>query len=202
MGLKGSAFAALAAAVLAASLGVAGWAVTDRLEQDDDFCNACHVRVGMPLHREIRRDFDARPAASLAAAHAVAGTTQRADGALRCIDCHGGASPLGRARVKALAAKDAFFYVAGRFAEPRAMRWPLWDEDCRKCHASFAARSDASGRAPRFHELAVHNVALGVGCVECHLAHATRVDRSAHFLDTQAVRAQCARCHSEFARGG
>jgi len=202
MGLQGSAIVALAAATLGASLGVAGWAVTDHLEQDDDFCNACHVSVGMPLHREIRRDFDARPATSLAGAHAASGSTLRAHGALRCIDCHGGASLLGRARVKALAAKDAFFYAAGRFEEPRSMRWPLWDEDCRQCHASFEARSDASGRSPGFHELAVHNAALGVGCVECHRAHATRVDRSAYFLDTQVVRAQCARCHSEFAQGG
>jgi len=199
MGPKGS---ALVAGVLAAALGVAGWAVTDRLEQDDDFCNACHVSVGMALHREIRRDFAARPARSLAGAHAVAGRAARTGGGLRCIDCHGGASLLGRARVKALAAKDAFFYVTGRFEEPRSMRWPLWDEDCRKCHASFEAHAGASGRSPGFHELAVHNVALGVGCVECHRAHATRVDSEAHYLEIQAVRAECARCHSEFARGG
>ena len=142
MGPRGFAIGALAAAVLAASLGAAGWAVSDHLEQDDDFCNACHVSKEMPLHLEIRRDFDARPAASLAGAHAAARATHRDDGALRCIDCHGGTSLAGRVRVKALAAKDAFFYLTGRFEEPRAMRWPLWDEDCQKCHASFEERSD------------------------------------------------------------
>jgi len=198
MGLRGLAIAV----VLAASLGAAGWGVTDRLEQDDDFCNACHVSVGMPLHREIRRDFDARPAASLAGAHAAAGSAGREDGAFRCIDCHGGASWLGRARVKTLAAKDAFFYVVGHFEEPRSMAWPLWDEDCRKCHARFDEPADEGGDAQRFHALAVHNARLGVDCVECHLAHATGVDRGAHFLAAPTVRAQCARCHTEFAQGG
>jgi nitrate/TMAO reductase-like tetraheme cytochrome c subunit len=126
----------------------------------------------------------------------------RDDGALRCIDCHGGSSLAGRLRVKALAAKDAFFYLSGRFEEPRAMRWPLWDEDCRKCHASFAERSSESWRSPGFHELAVHNARLGVGCVECHQVHESGGDPSVNFLDTGAVRAQCARCHSQFAEGG
>jgi len=202
MGLRGFAIGALAAAVLGASLAAAGWAVSDHLEQDNDFCNACHLSEEMPLHLEIRRDFDARPAASLAGAHAAAGAAHRDDGALRCIDCHGGTSLAGRVRVKALAAKDAFFYGIGRFEEPQAMRWPLWDEDCRKCHASFEERRPESWRSPGFHELAVHNAELGVGCVECHRVHETGGDPDVHFLDTGAVRAQCARCHSQFAEGG
>jgi hypothetical protein len=44
--------------VLGALLGAAGWVVSDHLEQDNDFCNACHVSAEMPLHREIRRDFE------------------------------------------------------------------------------------------------------------------------------------------------
>ncbi len=201
MGLPGFAIGALAAAVLAASLAAVGWVVTDHWEQDNDFCNACHSSAGMPLHSEIRRDFDARPAASLASAHAAAGAAWRDDGAFRCIDCHGGTSLLGRARVKALAAKDGLVYVSGRFEEPKAMRWPLWDEDCRKCHASFDAPGRDAWRAPAFHELAVHNVELGVDCVECHRVHEVRVEPGVHFLDNEAVRAQCARCHSDFAQG-
>jgi hypothetical protein len=195
MGLRGPLCVALAAALL---LGAAGWAVTDRLEQDDDFCNACHVSAGVPLHIEIRRDFDARPTASLAAAHAVASAQHRADGVLRCIDCHGGTSWLGRTRVKTLAAKDALLYLSGRFEEPEGMRWPLWDEDCRKCHAGFAEGPADAGRSARFHELAVHNAELGVDCVECHVVHQRGVDPAAFFLDAPRVRAQCARCHSQF----
>jgi nitrate/TMAO reductase-like tetraheme cytochrome c subunit len=202
MGRLRFAIAALAAGVLGASLGAAGWAVTDRLEQDDDFCNACHVSTEVPLHAGIRRDYDARPPASLAGRHAQAGVAERDDGRFRCIDCHGGKSLLGRARVKALAAKDALVYLSGRFEEPEQMRWPLWDEDCLACHASFEATGDDVWGASRFHGLAVHNARLGVNCVECHFAHDAGGDPGAFFLHAKSVRAQCARCHSEFEEGG
>jgi hypothetical protein len=186
------------AAALGAIAGPTGWLVTDRLERDNDFCTSCHLEPGVALHAALRRDFDARPAASLAAAHAASGLEGRAAGDFRCIDCHGGASLAGRARVKALAAKDAFWYVVGHFEEPEGMRWPLWDEDCAKCHASFAEREAEPWRTPRFHELSVHNVELGVGCVECHSAHEPGGNAEAWFLHAAAVRSQCARCHAEF----
>jgi nitrate/TMAO reductase-like tetraheme cytochrome c subunit len=201
MGLRGLLVAACAAAAAAAALGASGWAVADHLEQDDDFCNACHVSADVPLHREIRRDYDTRPARSLAGAHAAARAERRTDGAFRCIDCHGGAGWLGRARVKALAAKDALAYALGRFEEPQSMRFPLRDEDCLRCHTRFEAAGEATSGAPRFHELALHNAALGVACVECHGAHATGGDPRASFLRASSVRAQCARCHSQFAEG-
>lgn len=191
---------ALALVAVLGGVGAAplGWLVTDRLERDDDFCNACHLAPDRPLHREIRRDFDARPPASLAAAHGAARVEARDDPAFRCIDCHGGASPLGRARVKALAGLDAFWYVTGRFEEPDHMDFPLWDEDCAKCHARFDETPSPSWQAPRFHELAVHNVDLSVRCVECHRAHAPGGADESHFLHADLVRGRCARCHTEF----
>jgi hypothetical protein len=201
MGRPGLAIAALGA-LLGASLGVVGWVVTDHLEQDDDFCNACHVSTGVALHAEIRRDYDARPAPSLSARHAAARLSGRADGAFRCIDCHGGKSFAGRLRVKALAAKDALVYVSGRFQEPETMRWPLWDEDCSACHPSFEEADEDSHGSPAFHALPVHNADLGVACVECHSAHEPGGDPVAFFLRRAPVRAQCARCHSEFEQGG
>jgi predicted CXXCH cytochrome family protein len=194
--------AILALAVLGACLGAAGWAVTDHLEQDDDFCNACHVSADLPLHAEIRRDFDARPPASLAGRHAAVRLTDRGDRALRCIDCHGGQGLAGRVRVKALAAKDALAYAIGRFEEPKQMRWPLRDGDCLVCHASFEAAGDDAWPSSRFHALSVHNVELGVACVECHSAHEAGGDPRAFFLHATSVRAQCARCHSDFEKGG
>jgi nitrate/TMAO reductase-like tetraheme cytochrome c subunit len=202
MGRPGLAIVAFSAAALGASLGAAGWIVTDHLEQDDDFCNACHVSQGLPLHAGIRRDYDARPALSLAGRHAAARIGDREDGAFRCIDCHGGKSFAGRLRVKTLAAKDALAYASGRFEEPERMRWPLWDEDCSACHASFQAASEDSPGSSRFHALPVHNVDLGVTCVECHSAHEPGGDPAAYFLRAAFVRAQCARCHSEFQEGG
>ena len=189
---------ATAAALLGAGLGAAGWAVSDRLEQDNDFCNACHLEPGRPLHQELRREFDARPSASLAAAHAAAAVEGRQDSAFRCIDCHGGTGALGRLRVKVLAGKDAFWYAVGRFEEPDGMRWPLWDDDCRTCHMEFAGQSWQGWGPEPFHARSVHNAELGVDCVECHQVHGPGGDARGYFLHAAPVRAQCARCHQEF----
>lgn len=179
----------------------AGWFATDVLEQDDDFCNACHLSDGVPLHTDIRRDYEERPPAALAALHANALLDSRPeDPVFRCIDCHGGATLPGKVRVKALAAKDAFFWAIGRFEEPTHMAWPLWDEDCSQCHPGFQVKADEY-EEPAFHDLAVHNVELGVDCVECHTSHIEGGNPAAYFLLAAAVRRQCARCHPEFEEG-
>jgi nitrate/TMAO reductase-like tetraheme cytochrome c subunit len=193
---------ALAVVIAGGLMAVGGWVGTDRLEQDNDFCNACHLDgwlSGTPLHLEHRRDLDARPPLSLAAAHAAAGHRERPDDpAFRCIDCHGGVGLVGRARVKVLAAKDAFWWVVGRFEEPDGMHWPLLEQDCRQCHPDFETKA-GEFEDPAFHDLPVHNRRLGVECVECHLAHETDVDRDRWHLAPDLVREQCARCHSELA---
>lgn len=182
----------------------AGWLVSDRLEEDDDFCTSCHVAPSRPLHAALRTGFDAAPAASLAAVHGGA-TVQRTAAEppteFRCIDCHGGASFIGRVRVKALAAKDAFWYAVGHFEEPTHMRSPLWDEDCRKCHDAFDEREVEAWQSPHFHQLPVHNAALGVDCVACHEVHESGGNPDSFFLRAPRVRSQCARCHSEFLEG-
>jgi nitrate/TMAO reductase-like tetraheme cytochrome c subunit len=198
----------LASAILAGIVSApVGWMVTDRLEQDNDLCTSCHLTSRIPLHSDIRKDFDTAAPVSLASVHGTAdpesGTPPAglSDAGFRCIDCHGGVSFVGRARVKALAAKDAFWYLVGRFEEPDGMRWPLWDEDCSRCHADFDENDAEPWRQPRFHQLPVHNVELGVNCVECHLVHETGGSPEAYFLRPPLVRSQCARCHSEFEEG-
>jgi hypothetical protein len=187
-------------ALLALLGGPGGWLVTDHLERDNDFCNACHLTPELPLHLEIRRGFDAEPPVSLASAHggSVVDSRSGAEAAFRCIDCHGGTGLVGRARVKLLAALDGFWYATGRFDEPDHMAWPLHDADCAKCHAQFDATPSESWQTPRFHELAVHNVEMPVGCVECHRVHEPGADAGAHFLHADLVRGRCARCHMEF----
>jgi hypothetical protein len=192
---------ALALALLAAP---AGWWASDRLEANDAFCTSCHLPSGAPLHARKLADFGARPAATLAAAHAAAGRPAHG-GAFRCIDCHGGTGFAGRARVKALTLRDGALYVAARFGEPRTMDWPLEDADCRKCHVEFpaapAASTEGGATRPGFHTLAIHNRELGVRCVTCHAAHEPGGLADHHFLHPETVRATCVRCHPEFAEG-
>ncbi len=76
------------------------------------------------------------------------------------------------------------------------MEWPLEEADCRKCHGEFQIKA-GEFEAPAFHDLALHNRALGVDCVECHLVHLPG-DAKNYFLDSERTRTQCARCHSEF----
>jgi nitrate/TMAO reductase-like tetraheme cytochrome c subunit len=189
---------AFAAACVAAP---AGWIVSDRMEQDNDFCTSCHISADVPLHIDLRRAFDATEPVNLSAVHGASHVESRGTGVdaeFRCIDCHGGTSLVGRARVKALAAKDVFWYAVGSFEEPTRMHTPLWDEDCVKCHGTFDESEVGEFENPRFHQLAVHNVELGVDCVECHQMHTLGGNPTAYFLRPEWVRQRCAVCHSQF----
>jgi nitrate/TMAO reductase-like tetraheme cytochrome c subunit len=176
-----------------------GWVVTDRLEQDNDFCNACHLTPERPLHRDIRSAFDAPAPVSLDAVHGSAPVEGRDDRAFRCIDCHGGHDLRSRAKVKVLAGIDAFWWLTGHFEEPDHMAWPLEDGDCAKCHVSFDEDEADEWASPRFHQLPVHNVDLGVDCVNCHAVHVGGGNPEGYFLIPDRVRSQCARCHSQYA---
>lgn len=189
----------LAAVVVGVAVPVA-WLGTDALERNNDFCNACHIAGDVPLHIDLRREFDARPPASLAALHAHALPAQRPeDPVMRCFDCHAGVGLAGRAQVKWLAAKDLLVWLAGQAEEPAALTVPLRDADCTQCHMGFEDLDDGAPRGgPPFHSLDVHNHDLGVACTSCHIVHDEDVDEGFHFLAPSRVRAQCARCHSQF----
>lgn len=193
----GSAIWLLLATTLVFLVVPAAWWTTDLLEADDDFCNSCHLSDGTPLHTEIRKDFDGRPPASLAARHADLALPERPDSPkIRCIDCHGGVGLIGRARVKLLSVKDSLLYIAGQFEEPETMTSPLWDNDCRQCHEKFPEKERGfDGEA--FHNKPLHNLDLGVDCVECHTAHDVgRADL--WFLESDHIRMRCAQCHVEY----
>ena len=183
---------AVALLLLGAIGGPVGWQVTDRLESNNAFCASCHLDADTPLHREIARDFELWPVSTLASKHGKAVVEGRDEAAFRCVDCHGGTGLVGRARVKLLAAKDAFWYVSGRFEEPRQMSVPLRDEDCSKCHADHPAAAGQPDAAQPFHALAVHDTNLGLACVACHEAHVSGGRAEAYFLRAERVRSECA----------
>ena len=199
-GMRPWLLAALAAAVAAP----AGWLASDALERRNDFCNACHVEEGVPLHIAIRRDFDSRPPRTLAGLHAERLERQRGGAAaMRCIECHGGVGFADRLRVKALAARDAFVYfrarsgLGGHLWGPRPRRHPLRDPGCRQCHPTRLDDEAEVGRSGRFHGLGVHESGVGVACVECHDSHERSGRASYYYLRPQHVRDRCAQCHSE-----
>lgn len=175
-----------ALALLSAPLS---WVVTDRLEQRNSFCVACHLDETTPLHDQKMREFRTAPPTNLVSAHYAA----EAD--FLCIDCHGGVSFVNRLRVKAVAARDGASWLIGWFEEPASMRHPLWDEDCAQCHAVYEAR-----RPDDFHALSDHNVVdFAHRCVECHLSHPTGgVSSNFNYLDRDVALPVCRNCHEEF----
>ena len=183
---------------VALAVGAGGWFASDAVEANNDFCNACHLSPGVPLHAQSREGFDAVPAINLAGVHGLSAEPVRARAGLtRCIDCHSGVGLLGRSKVKLLAARDAIVWLSGNFDEPDHMEYPLGEADCRKCHFELSPQGGPETEES-FHGLSVHNADLGVTCVECHTVHDGGDDAAMFFMDATHVREQCGRCHSEF----
>jgi hypothetical protein len=173
---------------LAVLTGPTGWILTDRLESSNGFCTSCHLEPEVPLHEEKMGRFTGSPAADLASRHRVS------DDGFLCVDCHAGASWPNRARVKAVAARDALMYMLGRFEEPASMQHPLWDEDCSRCHAQYKVR-----RSDDYHAFFAHNLPnFEFRCVSCHRAHPSDGSPEFGFLERDLVLGICRKCHEEY----
>jgi hypothetical protein len=174
--------------VVAAPLG---WVVSDEFESRDEFCISCHLDPDTPLHIEKFERSRSEVPGSLVAAHRAA--PSQSDAEFRCIDCHRGASPANRLRVKTVAARDTVMWAIGAFDEPDRMEHPLWDEDCAQCHETYAPRRDDA-----FHAFRAHNVGSPYRCVECHLSHTNGGSVELSYLDRGTVLPLCRSCHKEF----
>ncbi len=91
-------------------------------ERDNHFCVACH------LHDEKFARFTAAAPTDLAGFHF------RKKAEVGCIACHGGADPVMRTKIWALAAWDTVRYLADTYEEPTRMEIPLRDAECLQCH--------------------------------------------------------------------
>lgn len=172
-------------------------------ERDDRFCVACH------LHEAKFRRVGAAVPVDLAGAHG------RAQPAVGCIGCHGGADLGMRLRVWQGAAFDTLRFLAGAYREPDHMRLPLRDADCRSCHtpivkplpvapappAPTAAEETPFGMPPEltagpvaFHRSRAHDT-MTVTCVRCHVTHVTGGERSQRFIVDERVGPICRECH-------
>lgn len=187
--MRGGAGAGLAGTIiLALALPMTFGAALYKTEQDDRFCVSCH------LHEEKFTRFQARPAAAdLAGAHHV---NRRQ--AVRCIDCHGGAEAVMHLRVWAVAGFDTLRFLVGRYEEPRQMRLPLRDADCRQCHdpivrVSLEQEEAQEGRGDTFHAISEHRT-VRAPCVACHTAH-TLGQKRLQFVDRRTALPYCRACH-------
>ena len=98
-----------------------GAAMTDRLEQDNRFCLACH-RPWKPLHAKVYGSFYPVDGTLLTLAGAHNATAQ-----VKCIDCHIGAHRKDYVIVKAMAAWDTGRWLVGAYKDPEMLRYPLGD---------------------------------------------------------------------------
>ena len=162
----------------------AGAAITDRLEQDNRFCIACH-RPEKPLHVKVYGSFylvDGK-LVTLAGAHNVSAQ-------VKCIDCHIGTDRKDYLIVKAMAAWDTGKWMVGTYKDPERLRYPLGDRTCLKCHPD-------GGQNPKieksFHNALYHRDPRN-GCSDCHRSHlAASVET--RFLQQAIVKPLCDQCH-------
>ena len=180
--------------VVIVALG-ASWTYSDRLEKDNDFCNACHLPDGTPLHLEIRERFDRIVPSNLAGVHGRGWVEDRRDPAFRCIDCHAGSGAVERTRVKILSARDAIRYLAGRFEEPDRVGFTLSIATCLRCHPTFRHSAAPGWTLLAYHGRPEHAPDRGPACVACHAVHEADGDAFAYFMNRSRVDARCRGCH-------
>jgi hypothetical protein len=169
----------------AAVLGfAAGAAITDRLEQDNRFCLACH-RQEKPLHWRIYASFypEDGKLVTLAAAHNV-------DARIKCIDCHIGADRKDYVIIKAIAAWDTARWLVGSYRDPEALRYPLGDRTCLKCHPGGGQNAEIE---KAFHNAPYHRDPRNA-CSECHPSH-PEAPAETRFLQAAVVKPRCDGCH-------
>lgn len=186
--------AALGGGALVAALFLAGLAARER---DNRFCISCH------LHEAKFTRFGAPVASDLAGLHRL-----RKD--VRCIDCHGGADPLMRGRVWAVAGVDTLRFLAGLYREPQGMRLPLRPAECRQCHSPILARGRALGAegdesqggsgGDEYHAIQAHD-GVEVTCARCHPSHATDSEAALRFISRARVGPVCRECHATLGDG-
>jgi predicted CXXCH cytochrome family protein len=198
--------AGVAGALLLAALFLTALAAKER---DNRFCVSCH------LHDEKFLRLTASEASDLAGLHYL----KKAE--VGCIACHGGADPVMRAKVWAVAGFDTLRFLAGTYREPTDMRLPLRDAECRRCHTptlgrpvssspaataakpvdatdeSVAAEAETEGRGgTSYHAIREHDT-VRIACVRCHTSHTTDANAADKFLSRPRITTICRDCHKQ-----
>ncbi len=176
------------------------------LENQDAFCASCHTQ---PEEKYYQASLQTQ-AATLAAFHAQKAT--------RCIDCHSGGGPLGRALGMMQGAADLALYVSGSYHAPAITSNPLGDDSCVKCHPEVLTRGRRSPPSPIQDPVSARGNRANDGhyhqflqrwqaadpraghCVDCHTSH-TDGAANVGFMTAAPVSKVCDSCHQQLREG-
>jgi predicted CXXCH cytochrome family protein len=119
---------------------------------------------------------------------------------VRCIDCHSGGGPLGRATGLEQGFQDLTTYYSGNYHKPAVTLNKLGDDSCTKCHEQTLTQG---GFNNHFHSLLARWQSAdpqAAHCVDCHTAHPA-ADSAQGYLVTAPVRTVCQQCHAKLGEG-
>jgi hypothetical protein len=177
------------------------------LENQNAFCASCHTQ---PEEKYYQQSLQAQ-AATLASFHVQKET--------RCIDCHSGGGPLGRAAGIMQGTDDLMLYVSGHYHAPAITSNPLGDDSCLKCHPEVLTRGRRSPPSPiqdpvqvsgrrandgHYHQFLQRwqaSDARAAHCVNCHTSHTDGV-ANVGFMAANSVQEVCDGCHLALNAGG
>ena len=178
----------LAGVGLVATIG--GERYASHLEQDNDFCGACHTQPETEYLARYERAVAQKDASDLAAFH-----HRKKD--IKCIDCHGGEGLIGRAQVFSLATWDAVKHYTGIARQPATIVVPVQNEACIKCHTDPLAKKGFDNH--EHNKLSDPDVPF-IRCTDCHVSHRLGDERNA-FQFRDKIFPQCEYCHVQVGRG-
>lgn len=181
-------------------LAIGGVGVSLLLENQDSFCASCHTEPEVKYYQQSLQP----QATTLSSFH-----TQKQT---RCIDCHSGGGPLGRAQGFQQGADDLVLYLSGNFKSPGITSNPLGDDSCLKCHSEVLTRGRGSPPSPiqnpvqargnrandgHYHQFLQRWQAAdprAAHCVNCHTSHTNGV-ANVGFMTAAPVQQVCDGCH-------
>jgi predicted CXXCH cytochrome family protein len=168
---------------IAILIGLTGFGAT-RLENRDAFCASCHTDPETTYYHRST----ATPASDLASFH-----TEKK---VRCIDCHSGSGPAGRAAALMLGAKDLSAFLTHKYTSPAPLTRPISDANCLKCHSDVTKKQDFENH---FHVFLAQWQAVdpnAATCVSCHQSHDTSGEAGIAYLNRDSTTQVCQTCHS------
>jgi hypothetical protein len=181
-------------------LAIGGVSVSLLLENQNAFCTSCHTEPEVKYYQQSVQ----ANATTLASFH-----NQKE---ARCIDCHSGGGPLGRAQGLQQGVDDTVLFVSGNYKKPAITSNPLGDDSCLKCHAEVLTRGRRSPPSPiqnpvqargnrandgHYHPFLQrwHSLDPRAGhCINCHTAH-TDGPANVGFMTAPPVQLVCDACH-------